>query len=152
MVNNIIKIRLAISHNMFEFLRYLLIGGIAFVIDFTILFLTKKFIFYNMGTSGILLAAALGFTAGLIFNFIFSFIFVFKQVNENAKKNKIRSFILFALTGIMGLLLTELFMYLGVIIFGEKWHLIVKIFTTVVVLFWNYLSRKILIFKEVKYE
>jgi putative flippase GtrA len=104
-----------------------------------------------MGHTGILLAAALGFTAGLIFNFIFSFIFVFRENNENAKQHKIRSFILFVIIGIIGLLITEVCMYMGIFIIGEKWYLVIKCFTAGIVLLWNYIARKILIFKGAGY-
>ena len=135
-----------------EFLRYVLIGGIAFVIDISVLYLFRTFIFFHMGHVGILIAAALGFTAGLIFNFIFSLVFVFKQIDEKAKQHKVRSFILFVIIGLIGLLITEACMYGGIILFGEKWYLLVKCFTAGIVLMWNYIGRKILIFKGAKYE
>ena len=133
-----------------EFLRYVLVGGMAFLVDFGVLYLTKTLFFSYMGHTGILLAAALGFTAGLIFNYIFSLLFVFKQIDENAKRRKIRSFVLFVAIGIIGLLITELCMYAGVYMFGQKWYLVVKIFTAGIVLLWNYAGRKVLIFKGAK--
>jgi len=133
-----------------EFFRYVLVGGIAFLVDFGVLYLSKTLFFPHMGHTGILLAAALGFTAGLIFNYIFSLLFVFKQIDENVKRRKIRSFVLFAVIGIIGLLITELCMYAGVYMFGQKWYLIVKIFTAGIVLLWNYAGRKALIFKGAK--
>jgi putative flippase GtrA len=105
-----------------------------------------------MEQAGILLAAAFGFIAGLIFNYIFSLIFVFRHTNENAKQHKIRSFILFTVIGVIGLLITEVCMFAGIHIFGQKWYLAVKIITAGIVLMWNYIARKILIFKETKYE
>jgi len=135
----------------YEFFRYILVGGLAFIVDFGVLYLSKTLLFPHMGHTGILLAAALGFTAGLIFNYIFSLLFVFKQIDENAKRRKIRSFILFVIIGIIGLLITELCMYAGVYLFGQKWYLIVKIFTAGIVLMWNYLGRKIFIFKGAGY-
>ncbi|GHV78781.1 hypothetical protein AGMMS49944_05720 [Spirochaetia bacterium] len=104
-----------------------------------------------MGTAGILLATAVGFIAGLIFNYIFSLIFVFKQIDESAKQHKIRSFILFTVIGIIGLALTETGMYAGIRMFGQEWYLIVKIIIAGIVLMWNYLARKLLIFKGAKY-
>ena len=134
-----------------EFLRYVLVGGMAFLVDFGVLYLSKTMFFSRMGHTGILLSAALGFTAGLIFNYIFSLFFVFRQIDENVKRRKIRSFVLFAVIGIIGLLITELCMYAGIYMFGQKWYLIVKIFTAGIVLLWNYAGRKILIFKGAKF-
>jgi len=136
---------------IYEFLRYVLVGGMAFLVDFGVLYLSKTLFFPHMGHTGILLAAALGFTAGLIINYIFSLLFVFKQIDENAKRRKIRSFVLFVIIGIIGLLITELCMYAGVNLFGQKWYLIVKIFTAGIVLLWNYAGRKVLIFKGAGY-
>jgi len=135
----------------YEFFRYVLVGGIAFIIDFGVLYLSKTFFFSNMGHTGILLAAALGFTSGLVFNYIFSLLFVFKQIDENVKRRKIRSFVLFVIIGIIGLIITELCMYAGLNLFGQKWYLIVKIFTAGIVFLWNYTGRKVLIFKGAGY-
>jgi putative flippase GtrA len=134
-----------------EFLRYVLVGGLAFIIDFGVLHLSKTLFFSHLEHVGILLAAALGFTAGLVFNFIFSLLFVFKQRAENAKRHKIRSFALFAIIGLIGLLITEFCMYAGVCLFGAEWYLIVKMFTAGIVLIWNYVARKVLIFKGAGY-
>jgi putative flippase GtrA len=133
-----------------EFLRYVLVGGAAFIVDFGVLYLARTLVFFRLGHTGILLAAALGFTAGLVFNYIFSLLFVFKQIDENAKHRKIRSFVLFVIIGIIGLFITELCMYAGVYLFGQRWYLIVKIFAAGIVLLWNYAGRKIFIFKGAK--
>jgi len=134
-----------------EFFRYVLVGGIAFFVDFSVLYLSRTLFFSHMGHTGILFAAAFGFTAGLVFNYIFSLLFVFKQVDENAKRRKIRSFVLFVIIGIIGLLITELCMYIGIYLFGQEWYLVVKIFTAGIVLLWNYIGRKVLIFKGAGY-
>jgi putative flippase GtrA len=104
-----------------------------------------------MGHNGILLAAALGFTSGLILNYVFSLRFVFKKIDEKARRHKIRSFILFVIIGLAGLLVTEFCMYTGIILFGETQYLVVKIFTAGIVLLWNYLARKFFIFKGAGY-
>ena len=134
-----------------EFFRYVLVGGLAYIIDFFFLFLANTFLFSHLGNKGILIAASLGFSAGLIFNFILSFSFVFKIIDENANRNRRRSFIIFLVTGLTGLLITELLMFLGINIFGAEWYLVVKIFIAGIVLIWNYAMRKMFIFKGVKF-
>jgi putative flippase GtrA len=104
------------------------------------------------GRSAILLATALGFSAGLVFNYILSLVFVFRKANEKAKQHKIRTFVLFAIIGIIGLLVTEFCMLIGIHILGQKWYPGVKIVTAGIGLIWNYVARKIFIFKEVKHE
>jgi putative flippase GtrA len=134
-----------------EFLRYALVGGAAYILDFSMLYLSRTLFFYRMGHNGILLATALGFTSGLILNYVFSLRFVFKKIDEKAQRHKIRSFILFVIIGLAGLLITEFCMYTGIILFGETQYLVVKIFTAGIVLLWNYLTRKIFIFKGAGY-
>jgi putative flippase GtrA len=133
-----------------EFFRYLIVGGAAFIIDFSILYLSKTFLFSKLEKTGILLAAALGFIAGLVFNYTLSILFVFRQISENAKRHKIRSFALFAAIGIIGLLITELCMFAGIAVLGLQWYLLIKVISAGIVLMWNYAARKMLIFKETK--
>jgi putative flippase GtrA len=133
----------------FEFFRYVIVGGAAFLIDFFVLFVSKKYLFSFLETTkGILFATAAGFLSGLIFNFIFSILFVFKNTNENAKRHKILSFVMFAVIGIAGLGITEFCMYIGILIFGQNYYLFVKIITAGIVLIWNYCARKKIIFKK----
>jgi len=132
---------------LYEFLRYMLVGGGAFILDITVLYLTKTFIFYKLGHIGILLATAISFICVQIFNYIFSMIFVFKQIDERAQKNKLRSITIFIIISISGLLLTEICMHIGMIVFGEEWYLAVKAVTSWIVFMWNYIGRKIFIFR-----
>ena len=131
-----------------EFLRYVLVGGIAAAADFSVLYLTRTFLFYTLGVTGILIATGLGFTAGLVLNYFLSFVFVFKQIDESVKQHKIRSFIVFTIIGIIGLLLTEICMLAGVSLFGQEQYLIIKIVSAGIVLVWNYTARKKLIFNK----
>jgi putative flippase GtrA len=100
-----------------------------------------------MGKAGILISTALGFITGLIYNYILSLIFVFKKASDKVKGKQLKSFIIFSIIGIIGLGLTEVGMYLGIITFGSQYYLIVKLFVAAVVLFWNYIARKIFIFQ-----
>jgi putative flippase GtrA len=137
---------------LLEFSRYVLVGGGAFLVDVSVLELSLRYCFFDWGVEGILLATAAGFMAGLVCNYIFSCLFVFQKIDAKTKQHKIRAFILFAIIGIIGLGLTELLMYLGIRLFGEDPYLFIKIFAAGVVLLWNYLARKILIFKGAEWK
>jgi putative flippase GtrA len=126
------------------------VGALAFIIDFGVLYLSKTFLFSFMEQPGILLAAALGFIAGLIVNYTLSLVFVFKQTSGKARRHKIRSFVLFAVIGIIGLFITELCMFTGIRALGQKRYLTVKIIAAGIVLIWNYMARKFFIFREIK--
>jgi putative flippase GtrA len=129
------------------------VGGSAFLVDISVLQLCLDYFFHDLTVNdGILLATALGFMAGLICNYTFSCLFVFQKIDEKAKQHKTRSFILFAIIGIVGLGLTELLMFLGILLMGEDRYIAVKIFAAGVVLVWNYLARKIMIFKGVEWK
>lgn len=129
-----------------EFIRYIFVGGAAFIIDMMTLYFFKTKVFFELGNMGIYISTALGFLAGLIFNYIFSLIFVFKSAKEEKKGRNIFSFLLFSLIGVIGLFLTEAGMYAGVDLFNIN-YLLTKIVVTTIVLIWNYVARKILIFR-----
>jgi putative flippase GtrA len=129
-----------------EFTRYLIVGGTAFLVDYGVLFVTKTYIFASLGDTGIYIATAFGFIAGLIYNYILSLVFVFKSAREQDKGKTAGAIFMFALIGVIGFLLTEGGMYLGCQLLRIN-YLIVKIFVAGLVLIWNYAGRKLLIFK-----
>lgn len=121
---------------LFQFLRYAIVGGIAFVVDAGSLWIMGRFINY-------LIAAAIAFILGLIANFVLSKLFVF----TDQKKNKVVEFISYGIIGVIGLGITELLMYL----FTDKlglYFILSKIITAAIVLVWNYAARKILLYRE----
>lgn len=129
-----------------EFLRYIFVGGTAFLVDCGVLYITRTFILAGESAYSVYIATALGFTAGLIYNYLLSLSFVFKSARERNKGKSVGAFLLFAVIGIIGLGLTEAGMYL---LFGllDVHYLIAKVFIAGVVLVWNYAARKLLIFK-----
>lgn len=128
-----------------EFIRYIFVGGTAFIVDIVTLYFFKTKVFSELGEIGIYLSTALGFFSGLIFNYIFSLIFVFKSAKEERKGRNLFSFLLFSLIGIIGLVLTEAGMYVGVDLFNIN-YIVTKIMVAIIVLVWNYAARKIFIF------
>ena len=134
------------STQYFEFMRYLLVGGTAFLVDYGIFFLTKTFFFDVYGNIGVYIATALGFTAGLIYNYILSVAFVFESAKEQHKGRTVGAFALFVVIGVIGLLLSEGGMYL---FYGlaSVHFMIAKVLVAGVVLIWNYTARKLLIFR-----
>lgn len=131
-----------------EFGRYLVVGGIAALVDWGTLYLSYNFIFAGIGSWQLTAATAAGFIAGLILNYILSLIWVFRSAKESKKGKTVGAFIIFTVIGVIGLLLTEGGMNLGCMLIGEDNYMLVKIFVTGVVLIWNYAARKIFIFKD----
>ena len=134
------------STQYLEFMRYLLVGGTAFLVDYAIFFLTKTFVFNVYGDAGVYIATALGFTAGLIYNYILSVAYVFESAKEQHKGRTAGAFVLFAVIGIIGLLLSEGGMYLFYGLASVNF-MIAKVLVAGIVLIWNYTARKLLIFR-----
>ena len=128
--------------NLFEFLRYVLIGGSAFLVDLLIMVLFNEFVFKG---NFLYVSIFLGYVVGLIYNFIFSCRFVFENGFEKIKNNEVKSFVIFTVIGLLGLGLTELLMFLFVDLIDFH-YTISKILTGIIVVFWNYLARKFIIF------
>ncbi|MBN2504242.1 MAG: GtrA family protein [Bacilli bacterium] len=136
--------------------RYLLVGGLATVFDY-LAFALFRYAILDLTQVNLLIATSIGFAVGLTFNYILSVIFVFKNVaNPNAGKT-MSAFVVFTIIGIIGLLITELGMWLGDV---TRFHIaeeiykmpemVTKVIMTGIVLCWNYLARKFLIFKPAK--
>ena len=122
-----------------QFFRYFFVGGFAFVVDFSLLWLLTDTIKLNYLTS-----AALAFTAGLFVNYIISISWIF---TGKGLKNKKVEFGIFALIGVVGLLFNELFIWLFTEIAGF-YYLLSKVFSTAIVYFWNFLARKYILYKD----
>jgi putative flippase GtrA len=121
-----------------QLFRYTFVGGIAFIADFSSLFiLTDIFNIYY------LISAAVAFLLGTIINYSLSIIWVF---SKRKILNKSFEFAIFSLIGIVGLGLNELIIW----VFTEyvNFHyLISKIISAGFVLLWNFFARKFLLFR-----
>ena len=120
-----------------QFLRYCVVGGIAYSVDFLSLFALTEYlnIYY-------LLSASIAFLFGLTLNYILSISWVF---NNRKVKNRVNEFTIFAIIGVVGLFLN----YISIWFFTEitDFHyLISKVFSTAFVFTWNFLARKFILF------
>ncbi|MBO4572689.1 MAG: GtrA family protein [Clostridia bacterium] len=142
-----------------EIVRFLLVGGLATVVDFFMMGVTLYFfapdkypsffnVFHGATEKPELIAACfgtgIGFIFGLIANYVLSIIFVF---NEKGNSKSVKGFLVFAFFSAIGLGIHEVGMYLfnGVLLWNE-W--LVKILLTFIVLIYNFVTRKLLIFKK----
>ncbi len=130
-----------------EFFRYALVGGIAFLVDSGTLSVFQEFILTGGTRSELFISAAAGFIAGLAVNYALSLIFVFKSSENKNSGKSVRAFMTFAIVGIIGLGLTELGMYAGVYLL-KLHYLITKVAVAALVLVWNYAGRKIFVFNK----
>ena len=133
-----------------EFLRYAVVGGIAFLFDVGALVFCREIIFKGSGSETVMaVSVAVGFATGLIVNYALSMLIVFKNAEQQKKGKTVKAFVIFLIIGLIGLGLTELGMYVGIKIVGSAglWYLLVKCFVAGIVLVWNYVGRKIFVFK-----
>lgn len=127
------------TENIFhQFFRYIIVGAIAFIADLTSLFiLTDVFGFYYI------ISASIAFVIGLMINYYLSIKWVFSKRNLS---NKWIEFQIFAIIGIVGLFLNALLIWIFTDYIGF-FYLYSKIITAILILFWNFTVRKIILFK-----
>ena len=121
-----------------QFSRYLVVGFLAFVVDFGLLYLLTEF-------AGIhyLISAAIAFLFGLLVNYCLSRLWVF---NRRTLKNVTMEIVVFTGIGIVGLGLNEVIIWFA----REKSHfhyLIAKAISAGIVLIWNFGARKLALFR-----
>ena len=127
------------KNGFLQFFRYLFVGGIATVADWGVLLaLTELWGIHQM------ISAAFGFVAGLATNYVLSKLLVFRA-NE-ANTGGILEFLGYALIGLMGLGITELLLWIGASF--SLHYMVFKAMATALVLVWNYLARKMLLYKK----
>ncbi|MBE6882827.1 MAG: GtrA family protein [Oscillospiraceae bacterium] len=122
-----------------QFFRYIFVGGASFAADYVLLhIITELGVYY-------LISGAISFIAGLFVNYALSKLLVFSKKTTGAEKAK--EFSVFAVIAVFGLIITEALMWL----FTEKllWHyMISKAAAAVIVLFWNFFMKKILLYRK----
>ena len=116
-----------------QIVRFGIIGGLAFLIDYAVLFICKEWLGIH-----VLLSAGISFTVSVIFNYIASVKWVFDVDKEKDPK---KNFILFIILSIVGLIITEIIMWFGTDILHIH-YLIVKIVATAIVMVFNFITRK----------
>ena len=116
-----------------QILRFGVVGVIAFLIDYGLLYIFTEWcgIYY-------LVSSVMSFTISVIFNYIASIFWVF---DVNKKHSKTRNFILFIIFSVIGLGLNQLIMWVGVEVF-YFYYMWVKIGATAIVMVWNFITRK----------
>ena len=87
----------------------------------------------------VLVSAAIAFTVSVIFNYILSIKWVFDVDKSKSEK---KNFVIFIVFSIIGLLLTELIMWVGTDILKVN-YLLVKIIATAIVMVFNFITRKL---------
>ncbi len=117
-----------------QFMKFGVVGVIAFVIDYGLLALLTEAFGVNY-----LISATVSFTVSVVFNYLASMRYVF---THKADMSRCREFAIFVTLSLIGLIINNLCLWLGVEFLGIH-YLITKIGATIIVMVWNFVSRKI---------
>ena len=146
-----------------EVFRFLLVGGLATAADYLSANLFYAFLLPPKligQTWALIISTAIGFFVGLMINWFLSLLFVFKAVRDKKQASSKKSFLIYCAVSVIGLAVSILGMQLVKILpvfplFGVteflgspwKWWLM-KAVMTCIVLIWNYIGRKLFVFKS----
>ncbi len=137
---NIKAILIEPTENTFiQFFRYIFVGGASFVADYVLLHIITEFGVYY------LVSGVISFIAGLLVNYALSKLLVFSKKTSGGEKAK--ELTVFAVIAVFGLAITEGLMW----IFTEKlgwYYMISKAVAAVIVLFWNFFMKKLLLYRR----
>ena len=117
-----------------QFMKFGVVGVIAFVIDYGLMVVLTELAGVNY-----LISATISFTVSVVFNYLASMRYVFTHKQGLSRR---REFVIFVVLSVIGLAINNLCMWAGVELLGVH-YLIVKIFATAVVMVWNFVTRKI---------
>lgn len=120
-----------------QFAKYLIVGGIAFIFDFSTLFFLTDYFLVSYLTS-----AAVAFIVGLNVNYFLAKLFVFK---DSKIKNTKKEYVYVALISFTGLLLNQFIIWTFTEIVGTH-YLVSKLISTALILVYNFTLRKMYIF------
>ena len=127
-----------------QFISYFGVGGAAALVEWGVFFL----LVYLFNTP-YLYATVLAFIVSTTVNWILGRMFAFK--NSNYKGKKAQELILVFVVSAVGLVFNMILMYLFVSVFSMNSNIlktVSKVLSTGIVFFWNFLSRKYLIYKD----
>ncbi len=116
-----------------QFMKFGIVGVIAFVIDYGLMVLLTELFGVNY-----LVSATISFTVSVIFNYLASMRYVFRH-KENMSRR--REFVIFVVLSVIGLGINNGLMWLGTGLLGIS-YLITKLVATAVVMLWNFVTRK----------
>lgn len=119
-----------------QFMKFGVVGIVAFFIDYGVLMLLSQ----GFGVDAVL-SAGISFCVSVVFNYVASMRFVFTHRDDLSRS---REFFIFIILSVIGLVINELIMLAGVAALGDSalTVTITKLVATVIVLVWNFFSRK----------
>lgn len=120
-----------------QFLKYIVVGGLAFIVDFLTLYILTEYQHFHY-----MLSAGIAFIIGLNVNYILAKFFVFKDTKiVNPKKE----YLAIVIISISGLILNQLLLFVITEFLGV-YYLYSKLIAATLILIYNFAIRKIFVF------
>lgn len=119
-----------------QFLKFGVVGAIAFLIDYGVLMLLSQVIGMDP-----VISASISFVVSVVFNYVASMHYVFTRRDDISRR---REFTIFVILSAIGLVINEIIMVIGVNVLGDSALMvtITKLVATAIVMAWNFVSRK----------
>lgn len=144
---NLFKSMLSDKRNIVgQFLRYFVTGGLAFVVDFGAFALALYCFEIHY-----LLANLIGLMFGNVVNYLLSLGWVFSAEKRKMEKHRLLEITVFVIISLVGMGLNELLMLLMVGFAGLN-EMLSKIVAAGIVLMYNFLARKFILFHKTGHE
>ncbi len=128
---------------LIQLFRYFFSGGLAFVADKALFLLFR----YGM-ESDKYVATTIGFAVGLLITYLLSISWIF---NERRIRKTWLEFAAFAVIGLVGMALMNLFMWFFSDYVGISSDIVANLFSTVLVTLWNFVAKKYILFSRKSY-
>ena len=122
-----------IEHLLVQVFNFGIVGVVATLIDFIFLYFFKEFCCFH-----VIVANTLSFVISVLYNYWASLTFVF---DVNPEKSKKKNFIIFFIFSIIGLCLNNFIVWFVTDIL-RIYYLLSKVFATIVVMVFNFVTRK----------
>lgn len=119
-----------------QFLKFGVVGAIAFLIDYGVLMLLSQVIGMDP-----VISASISFVVSVVFNYVASMHYVFTRRDDISRR---REFTIFVILSAIGLVINEIIMVIGVNVLGDSALMvtITKLVAMAIVMVWNFVSRK----------
>ena len=140
---------------LMELLRFVLTGGVCFLIEFVALVLLKEGL-----RLPVMAATPIAFVISVIANYLLCVVWVFKGAKSDGAKTQVGFF----LTSLIGLALNQLFMWIFCTLLGEDtllftlagravtMYMLNKVLATLLVMVWNYITKRLVLKPRAKKE
>lgn len=129
------------TDNVFiQFFRYIFVGGTAAAVDWLVLWILRGVLH-----DGLYFSTAIAFLMGLAVNYLLSKLLVFKGTPSG--KSYYYELLVYIITGLIGLVFTEILMYVFWDLAGLH-YMLSNIIATAIVLVWNFSSKKAILYRK----